>query len=189
MAEKLVIISDMWGCKKGLWITSYLVYLQQFYDITFYDCLKLANINLTVNSDKNIHTAFVEGGIDTAIAHLLKKETEPAHYLAFSTGGTIAWKASLQGLPMKSLYTISSTRIRKEENCPDCKTTILFGDQDIYKPKQDWYAKMGLESQLIKGFGHELYTDEKNIQKICLDLLRVITHKSNPELSESDKVA
>lgn len=189
MAEKLVILSDMWGSKKGLWITSYLGYLQQYYDIVFYDCQQLANLDLTVNSAENIHRAFVEGGIDTAVAHLLKKETEPAHYLAFSTGGTIAWKANLLGLPMKSLYTVSSTRIRAEENCPDCKTTILFGDADLYRPKQDWYTKLGVECELIKGFGHELYTDEKNIQKICLDLLKAATHRSKPEFTKNIKVA
>ena len=37
MAEKLIILSDMWGSKKGLWITSYLGYLQQYFDITYYD--------------------------------------------------------------------------------------------------------------------------------------------------------
>ena len=35
MAERLVVLSDMWGAKKGLWITSYLGYLQQYFDIVF----------------------------------------------------------------------------------------------------------------------------------------------------------
>lgn len=189
MAEKLVILSDMWGSKKSLWITSYLGYLQQYYDIVFYDCQQLANINLKINSAENTHRAFVEGGIDTAVAHLLKKETEPAHYLAFSTGGTIAWKANLLGLPMKSLYAVSSTRIREEENRPECKTTILFGDIDEYRPKQNWYTKLGIECELIKGFGHELYTDEKNIKKVCLDLLKAVTEKSESEFTRKSKVA
>ena len=178
MTQKLVILSDMWGSKKGLWITSYLGYLQQYYDIVFYDCQQLANIDLKVNSAENIHRAFVEGGIDTAVAHLMKKETEPAHYLAFSVGGTIAWKANLLGLPMKSLYTVSSTRIREEQSSPDCKTTILFGETDLHKPKENWYTKLGVEAELVKGFGHELYTDDKNIQKICLDLLNAVTRES-----------
>ncbi|MGB5555728.1 MAG: hypothetical protein WBM83_13815, partial [Flavobacteriaceae bacterium] len=74
MAERLVIVSDMWGAKKGLWITSYLGYLQQYYDITFYDSQQLANIDLKVNTTDNIHKAFVNGGIDTASAHLLIRE-------------------------------------------------------------------------------------------------------------------
>lgn len=189
MTQKLVILSDMWGSKKGLWITSYLGYLQQYYDIVYYDCQQLANIDLKVNSAENVHHAFVEGGIDTAVAHLLKRETEPAHYLAFSVGGTIAWKANLLGLPMKSLYTVSATRIREEESSPVCKTNILFGDADINKPEQDWFNKLGVEGELISGFGHELYTDEKNIQKICLDLLKAATHKTEVEYRKNAKVA
>ncbi len=189
MAERLVILSDMWGAKKGLWITSYLGYLQQYFDVTYYDCQELANLDITVPSSDNIHKAFVEGGIDTAVAHLITKEKEAAHYLGFSTGGTIAYKANLMGLPMKSLYTVSSTRIRAEEKRPDCPTTLLFGDEDIYRPKQEWYDTLGVNGELIKGFGHNLYTDEKNISKVCLDLLNSVTQKSKKEKSVHIKIA
>ena len=165
----------MWGVKKGLWITSYLAYLQQYFDITFYDCQQLAHLDVVVHSEKNIHDAFVNGGIDTAAKHLVKKEKQPAHYLGFSTGGTVAWKANLMGLPMKSLYTVSSTRIRSEVSLPKCPTTVLFGDNDIYRPKADWYEKTKVHGELIKDFGHYMYTDEKVIQKVCLDLLQSVT--------------
>ncbi|NNE77093.1 MAG: hypothetical protein HKN31_08475 [Pricia sp.] len=184
MAERLIILSDMWGAKKGLWITSYLGYLQQYFNITFYDCQHLANLDVSISSEENIHRAFVEGGIDTAVAHLLKKETEPAHYLCFSLGGSIAWKAGLLGLPMKSLYAVSSTRIRSEVNKPDCPTRVLFGDGDIYRPKSNWYENIGIQGELIKGFGHEMYTDEKTIQKVCLDLLNLVTQKAITEKKE-----
>lgn len=167
----------MWGAKKGLWITSYLGYLQQYFDITFYDSQQLANLKLVVNSEENLHRAFVEGGIETAVAHLLQKEKEPAHYLCFSMGGAIAWKAGLLGLPMKSLYTVSSTRVRSEKNRPDCPIQMLFGDGDVYRPKADWYKKMGLTPELVPGFGHTMYTDDKIIQKVSLDLLNMATQK------------
>lgn len=174
----------MWGAKKGLWITSYLGYLQQYFNITFYDCQQLANLGVTVNSEDNIHQAFVNGGIETAVVHLLKKEKEPAHYLCFSIGGTIAWKAALLGLPMKSLYTVSSTRIRSEIKRPECPTTVLFGDRDIYRPKADWYQNMGLKGELINGFGHSMYADEKIIKKVCLDLLNTVTNKVTDQKKE-----
>jgi hypothetical protein len=107
MAERLVILSDMYGSKRGLWITSYLGYLQQYFDIVFYDSKELANIELEVSSDENIYEAFVGGGVNTAVAHLLKKEHLPGHYLTFCAGGSIAWKAGLMGLPMKSLFAVS----------------------------------------------------------------------------------
>jgi len=175
----------MWGVKKGLWITAYLGYLQQHFNITFYDSQQLAHLEVIVHSEDNIHRAFVEGGIDTAAAHLLKKEKEPAHYLGFSTGGTIAWKANLLGLPMKSLFTVSSTRIRSETEAPECPTKVLFGDGDIYRPKAAWYDKVLVKNELVKGFGHAMYTDEKVIQKVCLDLLQKVTQKSGR--SEKEK--
>lgn len=171
MAERLVVLSDMWGAKKGLWITSYLGYLQQYFDIVFYDCQQLANINIAVDSEENLHKEFVNGGISTAVAHLLKKETTASHYLAFSTGGTIAWKANLQGLPMKSLYAISATRLRMEEKLAKGRVTLVYGDNDPYRPDQKWSNAMGTEMELIPNFGHELYNDEKIIKKVCQDLL------------------
>ena len=175
MAERLVVLSDIWGVKKGLWITSYLGYLQQYYNIVFYDIQQLAHIDLTVNCEENLHDAFVKGGIDTAVAHLLRKEKTPSHYLAFSTGGTIAWKAALKGLPMKSLYTISATRIREEKMKPDCKMTLVYGEKDLYTPKKNWRKKLGIEFEMIPNFGHDLYADEKIISKVCQDLLASVT--------------
>lgn len=185
MAEKLVILSDMWGAKKGLWITSYLGYLQQYFDITYYDIQQLSNLDVAVHTTDNIHRAFVEGGIDTAVAHLLKKEKESAHYLGFSMGGTIAWKAGLIGLPMKSIYTVSSTRIRAEESKPECDATALFGDTDMYRPKLDWHNAVGVKPELINGFGHTMYTDEKIIGKVCLDLLNSVTKPKHKERKKS----
>ena len=165
MSQKLVILSDKWGAKKGLWITSYLGYLQQYFDITYHDIQQLSNVDIVVPTSENIQRAFVEGGIETAVAHLTKKETEPAHYLGFGIGGTIAWKAGLKGLPMKSLYTISSTRIR---------------------PKLDWHQKLGLDHNLVAGFGRTMYTDQKVIDKVSLDLLKAVTQK--PEVAKTYEI-
>ncbi|WP_343487563.1 hypothetical protein [Allomuricauda sp. d1] len=178
MAEKLVVLSDMWGVKKGLWITSYFGYLQQYYDITFYDCLQLGNVDVPVCTEENIHNAFVNGGIDTAVAHLLKKEHESAHYLAFSTGGTIAWKAALNGLPIKSLTAVSPTRIRHESQSPDCELDLIFGECDEFKPSMKWAKEVGVSMNVISGFGHQLYSDEKIINELCLKLLQKVTKKA-----------
>ena len=179
MANRLVILSDMWGSKKGLWITSYLGYLQQYYDITFYDCQHLANISLEVNSPENIHKEFIEGGVETAVAHLLKKETEPSHYLAFGIGGNIVWKAALNGLPLKSLYSISSNRLRLESKKPAGSVQLMYGQNDEFRPSDTWSDQIGVDVEVVKGFGHELYTDEKIISKVCLDLLAKVMQKQH----------
>lgn len=167
----------MWGTKKGLWITSYLGYLQQHYDIVFYDCQELANINLTVENQENLKAAFVEGGINTAVQHLLKREKIVSHYLAFSTGGTIVYKAGLLGLPIKSLYAVSPTRIRLESQTPDFPNTLLFGGNDKNKPDAIWEKETKNKLSLVPNFGHELYSDEKIVKQICKELLSKVTKK------------
>lgn len=178
MAEKLLVLSDMWGVKKGLWITSYFGYLQQYYDIQFIDCQQLANIDELVNTKENLHKAFVDGGIDTAVAHLLKKNIEPCHVLAFSTGGTIAWKAGLQGFSMKSLTAVSATRIRLEDKRPDCDIDLVYGECDEFKPGMQWAKEVDVDLNVISNFGHELYSDEKIIADVCMQLLGKVTRKA-----------
>lgn len=184
MAEKLVIVSDMWGARKGLWITSYLGYLQQYFDITFYDSQQLANLDLAVNSEENIQNAFVHGGIDTAVAHLLKKEQQPCHYLAFSTGGTIVWNAAKKGLPVRSLYAVSSTRIRTQNNKPDAPVTLLYGANDTFRPEDAWADALGVDMEIVPNYGHAMYSDEKVITKVCMDLLQQVRE----EMPEKKKV-
>ena len=175
MAERLVIVSDMRGSKKGLWLTSYLGYLQQYFDVAYYDSQKLADIDLPVDSEKKLHNAFINGGMDTAVEHLLKRQKVPCHYLAFSIGGTIVWKAGLKGLPMKSFYAVSATRIRLESEKPNVPTTLLYGSLDMNRPYDDWFSELSLDKEVILDFGHELYSDKKIIEKVCLDLLRKVT--------------
>ncbi len=171
MAERLVILSDMWGSKRGLWITSYLGYLQQYFDIVFYDCQQLANVDVTINTAEFIHNEFENGGVEIAAKHLLRRETISSHYLAFGIGGTIAYKAALQGLPAKSLYAISSSGIISEKKYLSCPVKMIFGQYDENRPSNEWTEKMGLKMEVVSSFGHELYTDEKIIKKICQELL------------------
>lgn len=177
MIEKLVVISDMWGAKKGLWIASYFGYLQQYYDITFHDSQQLGGIDVPLGTDENVRKAFLEGGIRTAVAQLLRKEAAPAHYLAFGIGGTIGYRAALAGLPMKSLTAISAVDIGNEQQRPDMPMTLIFGQQDALRPSDQWAKKVGVEMEMAPHFGHGLYTDEKIISGICLTLLESVTQK------------
>ncbi len=177
MAERLVILSDMWGSKKGLWITSYLGYLQQYFDIVFYDCQQLANISLTLDTEDNICKEFVNGGMETAVAHLLIKESEPSHYLAFCAGGSIAWKAAIKGLPMKSLYAVSAMGLHTEREKPNCPVTMLYGEYDGLVPAKEWFSSLGVSVEVVPNFGQGLYTDEKIIKKACQALLGKVIQK------------
>ena len=171
MSKRLVILSDIWGCKKGLWITSYLGYLQSYFDITFYDCRELGYVDMKLSSSDDLHNAFLDGGMDAAVNQLLEKEQEPAHYLAFCAGSTIAWKAALKGLPIQSLYAISPFSLQSSLQKPNIPVHLLYGEHQNLTPDQVRSSEEGLVLETIPKFGHELYTDEKIIQKVCLNLL------------------
>jgi pimeloyl-ACP methyl ester carboxylesterase len=177
MAEKLVILSDMWGSKKGLWITSYLGYLQQYFDIQFHDTQQLADVDLVVCTSENLYEAFQNGGLNTAVAQLLRKEKQPCHYLTFCAGGTVAWHAALKGLPMKSLYAISPIDLPLDMPKPDCPIRLLYGGNDKDLPSGKWANEKGVSLEVMEGYGHELYSDEKIIQKVCLSLLEAVIHR------------
>ncbi|MCK0161726.1 hypothetical protein [Allomuricauda sp. F6463D] len=178
MAEKLVVISDKWGAKKGLWIASYFGYLQQYYDIVFHDSQQLGDIDVSISSEENIDNAFNEQGIDRAVSNLLRKETEPAHYLAFGTGATIIYKASLKKLPAKSITAISAIGIESEVEIPNTKIKLIYGDCDSCKPQLKWIQRVGADIKMVPNFGHTLYSDEKIISEISLELLENITKKA-----------
>lgn len=177
MAERLVILSDMWGSKKGLWITSYLGYLQQYFDIVFYDCQQLGDISLPVDTYENVCNEFSNGGLETAVAHLLRKETTPSHYLAFCAGGTIAWKAAAKGLPIKSLHAVSAKIDQSETKAPLFPVTMIYGQYDEFAPSKIWTSALGVSMDVVPSFGHELYTDEKIIKMVCQSLLGKVIQK------------
>lgn len=171
MAKRLVILSDMWGAKRGMWVTSYLAYLQPYFDIVYYDCRQLANIDVPINTREHIYKAFVEGGMELAVNHLLTKETTPAHYLTFCAGGTIAYDAGLKGLPIESLYAVSPIDLQSFKETLDCPVTAVFGNDDSDIPDYLWADDHGITMQCIEKYGHELYSDEKVIAMVCQDIL------------------
>ncbi len=177
MAEKLVVVSDMWGAQKGLWITSYLGYLQQYFNIVFYDSRELAQLEGEPSNANELYEAFINGGMDRAVSQLLLKEQTESHYLTFCAGGTIAWHAAMKGLPVKSLYAVSPIDLERQTEGPDCPVRVVYGEKDLKIPGTDWMIKTGAQAETIPDFGHEMYSDEKVIQKVCLDLLDLVLKK------------
>lgn len=179
MAERLVVLSDMWGSRQGLWITSYLGYLQQYFEIVYYDSQELAGLDLPVKTRENLCEALAEGGYETAVSHLLSKEKTPSHYLTFCAGGSIAWRAALKGLPIKSLYAISPLWLDQETRRPECPVTLMYGERHLERPDRIWSETLGVPTFVEPNFGRDLYTDEKIIGKICLQILNTIVRKKH----------
>lgn len=62
-----------------------------------------------------------------------------------------------------------------ENNRPPIPVTLLYGENDTLKPEDSWADMLGLEMEVMANYGHTLYSDEKVIKKVCLDLLNKVT--------------
>lgn len=167
MKLKLLIISDLWGFDNSLWINNYAKLLESDFELLFYDACELAEIDTTNLTEKEIHSKFINGGITNAVAKLMSLENEKINVLGFSVGGTIAWKAALNGLNITNLYAISSTRLREESEKPNCKINLVFGEHDQYSPDSNWAKNLNLKLDIIKNGEHEIYKNKKVIKYLC----------------------
>lgn len=170
---KLLILSDLFGGQHPAWINYYKNALRAKFEIQYYDTPELANINVSSLTETDIHNQFLNGGIDKAVESLLKLETDKVIVLGFSIGGTIAWKASLQGLKTTHLFAVSSTRLRYEAKAPGCKIKLYFGGNDPNKPNSKWFLDLNVTNEILQNQGHQLYLEEKNAALICAEILKV----------------
>ena len=174
MAEKkrrMIILSDMFGIHSS-WLEFYVSNLQNHFDITVYDCCELANIPKKLRDETELHQQFIDGGILKSVESLLKKEIESTTILAFSIGGTIAWKAILAGLKVDNLLAISSTRLRYETQKPSSNITLFYGDQDLNAPNDDWFKSMTITPTIFENMGHEMYRKKEIATIICSSIIR-----------------
>lgn len=160
MKQKVVILSDIFGEKNKEWISPYLSFLKQNFSVHFYNCIALAEMENLEFNKASIHEAFIEKGIDKAVENLIKLEKEPLLIIGFSIGGTIAWKAALNGLKVEYLILLSATRIRYETEKPNTKISLIYGENDLYQPDNLWFDKMKITPKIIKNEGHEFYSTE-----------------------------
>ncbi len=167
MNPKLIILSDIFGFHNAPWITNYIELLKSDFQLILYDSCKLAGIERAFLTEKELHTQFLNTGIENAINELLKLEKEEVNVLAFSIGGTIAWKAGLSGLKIKSLYAVSSTRLRYETIKPNCFIHLIFGENDPFKPYDIWFKQLALEPEVIKNGQHEIYKEYDVQNNLC----------------------
>lgn len=171
---RLLILSDLFGGKDPEWIKIYSELLRSEFEIQYYDVLELADINSDDLIESDIHNQFLNGGIDCAVQKLLQLETEKIVVLGYSIGGTIAWKASLQGLNTTYLFAVSSTRLRYEAEVPNCGIKLYFGEEDSNKPDSQWFFDLKIVGEIVKKENHQLYRKENNTFLVCNDILKTL---------------
>lgn len=174
---QLIILSDIHGKVNDEWTQYYLDALSIYFTINYLDCVSLAEIGPENQSKEEIHGLFVEGGIDQAVSNLMKLKGKNAFILAFSIGGTIAWKAALNGLPVHKVVAVSSTRLRKEYQKPKCEIELYFGEKDLNRPKDEWFEEMELQPTILHNQKHKMYTEKNIADKVIADLIESIQEK------------
>ncbi len=172
MKPKLIILSDLWGKEKSDWISGYVELLTDKFEIHYYDCCELGNVSKVDYAEVVLHNQFVNSGIEKAVNNLLNIEKEKIDILAFSIGGTIAWKAILKGLNVEKLVAVSSTRLRYENEIPNCGVKLYFGEDDSNKPNEDWLKKRTVDFEILKNKDHNFYAEKDFIVSICNEILK-----------------
>ena len=161
----------MWGKEKLNWVSEYVALLCDNFEIQYYDCCDLGSIDKINFTEQNLHNQFVNGGIEIAVENLLNREKGKIKILAFSVGGTIAWKAALKGLNVSVLFAVSSTRLRYESEAPSCCVRLYFGENDVYKPSLNWFKKHKISCKIYNDRNHEMYLEGDLIKIICDEIL------------------
>ncbi|MEM6831216.1 MAG: alpha/beta hydrolase [Bacteroidota bacterium] len=165
MKSALIILSDLWGVQHSEWIKYYYEELKDEFEVNFLDSRALAGIDPDLDSEKSIHEQFIAKGIDVAVYRLMELSPVGSTIIGFSIGGLIAWKAALEGLPVKKLIAVSSTRLRYENRKPPVDINLFYGDGDQYKPEKKWFEQMSLNPQMLQG-GHDIYKKAELVKMI-----------------------
>ena len=172
MKPRLIILSDLWGVEKSEWLRNYLDILAPIFTIKFYDSCDLAKVDKSIYEEQHLHRQFLNGGIERATKNLLELEKQKVNVLAFSIGGTIAWKAQSEGLQVNNIHAISSTRLRHETKKPDCHIKLYFGANDEYQPSAEWLDRMDIKARVFQNKGHQLYLSTDCIHDICEEITK-----------------
>ena len=172
MKSRLIILSDLWGRHKSNWVSDYVALLKDNFEIQYYDCCELGGIDKIIFTEQNLHDQFANGGIEIAVQSLLNKEKGEIKILAFSVGGTIAWKAALKGLKVSDLVAVSSTRLRYETQVPNCQVQLYFGEWDEYKPDGSWFLNCQIVPEINKNNDHLMYVEKDFIHLVCDAILK-----------------
>lgn len=179
MKKRLIILSDLWGREKSQWLINYTQILNTYFNVEYYDCCELGEVNKSDYIEEKLHKQFVNGGVDRAVEKLIELEKATVNILAFSIGGTIAWKFGVKSDKIDSLICVSSTRLRHEIIKPKGEIVLFYGKNDVFKPKTKWFDTMMLDYDILGGKEHQLYTDCEFAKRLCKQIIKKSKAKTN----------
>ena len=171
MKPRLIILSDLFGEKKSGWKQKYITSLEPYFEIKYYDCCELGNIDKYDFTEKTLHEQYLKTGVELAVEKIIEKEKELVNVLAFSIGGVIAWKAALKGLKIRNLFAVSSTRLRHETKKPAGDIFLYFGENDYFVPERSWFEELDVNSTLLPFKDHNMYRESDCASTVCKKII------------------
>ncbi|HYC83920.1 MAG TPA: hypothetical protein VEB86_01805 [Chryseosolibacter sp.] len=141
--------------------------IEHFHRVIKVDSRTLGGIEYEPDKDKR-HRYLVGHGIDLAATRLASEySAQITMAVGLSIGGVILWRAIERGLKVQSLLCFSSTRLRFEKKAPQSGIKLYFGSNDQNRPDTHWHYSLGMNENVVQGFGHEFYREP-----IGVDILR-----------------
>lgn len=139
------------------------------------DCLNLGDLSgrPALNAEELHRHLFEQDGMREVVRRLLDFAKDGLIGVGFSAGGTALWRAVREGLQLKKLVCVSSTRLRHEPNGLAIPTYTLWGELDPHRPGEQWCRSVPGYSIVYRGLRHNFYdeTDEVNSSNYQIDLL------------------
>ena len=109
-------------------------------------------------SGETLHAHLFKGdGMGLAARALARAGHAGLCGVGFSAGGSALWQAIARGLRLRALVCVSSTRLRCEVAPLAIPTFVLWGEDDPYRPDQEWNRYVPLESKSYAGQHHDFY--------------------------------
>lgn len=119
---------------------------------------------------------FVDGGFQMAVKSLCEMQADNLIGLGFSAGGTALWRAASQGLNLRALVCVSSTRLRYETSPLAIPTYVFWGGKDKNRPSEAWNRSVPTGAKTYHLEDHGFYQDQNapSAQTLHFDILKAL---------------
>jgi hypothetical protein len=107
--------------------------------------------------DELHHHLFRQGGIRAVVQRLCEVGGSQLYGLGFSAGGTALWRAVAEGLKLRAVICVSSTRLRYENSPLPIPTYVFWGALDLHRPDDAWNETIPTQAQIYPEMGHDFY--------------------------------
>ena len=113
----------------------------------------------------SLHSFLTENdGFNEAANNLAQLAIKDCVGLGYSAGGTAIWRAITFGLELRSVYCVSSTRLRDEPSI-SVPNHVFFGEKDIKKPSNNWLSTVPHSATVFDGVDHDFYLERSSDAK------------------------